>query len=68
MEDTFFIMVTNAFYSWIFALAPIYFFIVNPIISERLPPAYTWFFINIYALMNAITFYLRFKNRMRHLQ
>jgi MATE family multidrug resistance protein len=55
--DTIFIMLMNAIGAWLFALLPVYFFIIKNPSS----PIYVWALMDFYGLMNAICFYLRYK-------
>ncbi|GAB4188103.1 MAG: MATE family efflux transporter [Simkaniaceae bacterium] len=59
--DTLFIMVMNAVSVWLFAIMPIYFFIVR----QKNPPSYIWLFICIYGLLNALFFYIRFRFKLK---
>lgn len=54
--DTVFIMVMNATAAWLFGIIPIYFLIFK----WRGSPALSWILMSIYALMNAMCFFLRY--------
>lgn len=55
--DTFFVMLINAISSWLFALTPVYIFVV--LLNGS--PLLGWGFVNFYGLMNALLFFIRFR-------
>jgi MATE family multidrug resistance protein len=57
--DTFFVMAMSGLSAWLFALMPIYYFIV----LDNGTPVTAWMIYNFYGAMNALMFYLRFKQR-----
>ncbi|MFU8798194.1 MAG: MATE family efflux transporter, partial [Gammaproteobacteria bacterium] len=56
--DTMFIMFINAFNAWVFALIPVYFFVVKRNGSEIL----TWKLSALYIAINMICFYFRYRS------
>lgn len=54
--DTLFIMIVNASCAWLFAILPIYFFIVR----QHVSPSWIWFLITTYSAINCLLFYLRY--------
>lgn len=57
--DTLFIMVMNAVAAWLFAIIPIYFVIL----VGHGSPASSWMLMNVYASLNAICFFLRYRSQ-----
>ena len=55
--DTFFIMITNGACAWLFALIPIYIFVVR----FNGSPSLSWALFNCYGLINALCFYWRYR-------
>lgn len=56
--DTKFIMITNAIIAWVFAILPVYFFVVK----GGGGPALTPFLVASYALFNCLAFFLRYRS------
>jgi len=55
--DTFKVMLINVASNWVFALVPTYFFIVH----LRAAPIYSWVIGCVYAMVNALLFYLMYR-------
>lgn len=59
---TFFVMAANGINTWIFALTPIYI----ALFYLDVGPATSWVLLNVYAFVNALSFFIRYRLLTKH--